>query len=158
MFRESPFVQFPGLTPFAGNLKFFAGPLQGSSALEDERVATYAALGLGYLGGDKAVTILSAALQETSRSVRSSIAIAFGNMRSKSAVPVLIGMYQDQHVQGEVCGSLITLTHRQWCDGSGDVGALQVRWKQWYKANRPGIRLYGLGQCPENSGSLPYVR
>ncbi|MFI5247382.1 MAG: HEAT repeat domain-containing protein [Nitrospirales bacterium] len=145
-------------TGHPSNLKFFVGLLQGNTAQGNERIGEYAALGLGYLGGDKAAIALSAALRESSRSLRSSIAVALGNTRSISAVPVLMGLYQNQDLRNDVCGSLITLTHRQWCDGSGDVQALQVRWKQWWKVNRPGVRLYGPGQCPENFGSLPYVR
>jgi len=75
------------------------------------------------------------------------VAEALGNTQSRAAVPVLIGMYTDDTVKDDVCGALGTLTHHQWCDGSGSVAETPARWRAWWRVHASALKLYGTGRC-----------
>jgi hypothetical protein len=110
----------------------------------------YAALGLGRIGGDGAVRSLERALSGASEEVRPSIAMALGNTRSRAAVPVLIGMFGNNAAHNEVCGALITLTHRLWCDDGSpdDPAAKRTRWFRWWRQTGSRTSIYGPDNCP----------
>jgi HEAT repeat protein len=139
-------------------LQFFVELLPGRSTEIDDRIRQSAALGLGHIGGDIAARALARGLASPSAQVRLAVAAALGNTRSRSAVSLLIRMYDDNDntVRNEVCGALIELTHREWCDGSGtSLAVQQSRWLQWWKLNAPQIALYGNDECPKPNVQLP---
>jgi len=88
------------------------------------------------------------------------IAKALGITRDASAVPVLIRMYEgsDDEMRNSVCGALQTLTHYQWCDGSGNVPRQVATWKRWWKRKAAKVSIYGTDACPDNRAHLPMVR
>lgn len=139
-------------------LQFFVELLPGRSTDIDNRIRQSAALGLGHIGGDVAARALAPGLANPSGRVRLAVAAALGNTRSRSAVPLLIRMYgdNDNTVRNEVCGALIELTHREWCDGSStSVTVQQSRWLRWWKLNAPRTALYGNEECPKLNVQLP---
>jgi HEAT repeat protein len=139
-------------------LQFFVELLPGRSTEIDDRIRQSAALGLGHIGGDTAARALSRALASPSRQVRLAVVAALGNTRSRYAVPLLIRMYgdNDNPVRNNVCGALIELTHREWCDGSGtSVTVQQSQWLRWWKLNATQIALYGNNECPKTNVQLP---
>jgi hypothetical protein len=137
-------------------LQFFVELLPGRSTDIDDRIRQWAALGLGHIGGDVAARALAGGRQSPSLLVRKAVVAALGNTRSRAAVPLLIRMYGDNTVANEVCGALIELTHRQWCDGSGaSVKSQQSQWLRWWKANGARIALYGNDECPKRNAQLP---
>ena len=118
-------------------------------ATADRASRQYAALGLGHIGGNRAVQRLDRALTAAPPELRSSIATALGNTRSRAAVPVLIGMYGNNPARNDVCGALRTLTHRAWCDGTADDPAAERR--QWLRRwNEDGAKapIFGADDCP----------
>ncbi|RPJ64403.1 MAG: hypothetical protein EHM23_00555 [Acidobacteria bacterium] len=154
--RRSWIVENLARTGHSDNLQFFKHLLR--SAGGDDRMQEFAALGLGRLGGNSgAIALRAAASRITSRHVRCSIAIALGNTRSKLAVPMLIRLYGDPDLRDFTCGALITLTHRRWCDGSGDTPGLQAQWSRWWIEHGSAIRLFGPDECPDQPESLPVV-
>jgi hypothetical protein len=115
----------------------------------DERSREYAALGLGHIGGDKAVRGLERGLETASPDLRRSIAMALGNTRSRRAVPVLIGMFGNNPSQNSVCSALKTLTHRSWCDGTADDPAAQRgQWLRWWNEHGAKMPIFGVDDCP----------
>lgn len=111
----------------------------------------YAALGLGRIGGDRAVRYLEHALAAASPEIRPSLATALGNTRSRAAVPLLIGMFGNSPARNAVCSALRTLTHRSWCDGTADDPAAKRRqWRRWWEANRSKTPIFGPDDCPED--------
>jgi hypothetical protein len=115
----------------------------------DQGSRRYAALGLGHIGGDQAVHHLERGLPAAPSEIRPSIATALGNTRSRAAVPVLISMFGDNPAWGDVCRALMTLTHRQWCDGTADdPAAKRGQWLRWWNENGPKASLFGPDNCP----------
>jgi hypothetical protein len=119
----------------------------------DAKVQVFSILGIGRLGGEAAVQILRTAPASPKQEVRQAAATALGNTRSPAAVPILITWYSDESVRNEICWALATLTHYQWCDGSGTVLELKNRWRRWWRTHGSRIRLYGMDDCPA-PGSL----
>lgn len=139
-------------------VEFFAGLLPGRSTDIDDQIREWAALGLGQIGGDAAVRALAAGIATSSGRVRQTAVAALGNTKSRSAVPLLIRLYGDGDnlVRNDVCGALVELTHREWCDGSGiSVALQQAQWLRWWKANAPRTALYGHDECPKSNAQLP---
>ena len=139
-------------------VQFFVELLPGRSTEVDDQIRQWAALGLGHIGGNVAARALAGGLASPSGQVRQAVAAALGNTRSRSAVPLLIRMYDDNDnmVRNEVCGALIELTHREWCDGSGrSVTVQQSRWLRWWKAKGAQVALYGDSECPARNVQLP---
>ena len=129
---------------------FFATVLEDRTA--DPASRRYAALGLGRIGGNRAVRSLERGLSAAPPEVRPSIATALGNTRSRAAVPVLISMFDNDPAQNAVCLALTTLTHRAWCDGTADDPAIKrTRWLRWWKQTGATISIYGPDNCPPDS-------
>ena len=122
---------------------FMAGVLQDTAFDEESR--RLAAFGLGYIGGERAVRHLEAALGSARERLLETIVIALGNTRSRAAVPVIIGAYGHNPARNGVCGAMKTLTHQDWCDGSDtDPAAVRRQWlRRW---NEGGARtpIFGL--------------
>jgi hypothetical protein len=140
------------------NLAFFASLLPGRSTESDDLIREYAVLGIGRIGGDDGVSALSPAISNPR--LRNAVAVALGNTRSRLAVPPLISIARrpDGYVENAVCGALMTLTHRTWCDSSADVPAMQSRWRRWWDSQGSSIPIFGPDQCPEPGTTLPLVR
>ena len=77
----------------------------------------------------------------------------------KLAVPVLIdrAVGAKGYASNSVCGALMTLTHRTWCDGTADVRAMQARWRRWWKAHESTAPIYGPDDC-DGRPSDPEIR
>jgi len=128
---------------------FFSGVLEDAAG--DEMTRRYAALGLGHIGGRRAVQYLERVLVAAPTDARPSIAAALGNSRSRRAVPLLIGMYGNffNPSQSNVCAGLETLTHGSWCeDGIYSPAGKRRKWLRWWKENGSKIRIFGLDNCP----------
>jgi hypothetical protein len=158
--RES-IVQALAETSSSDQLAFFASLLPGHSAEPEDRIRQWAVLAIGRLGGDRGVDLLSPILNGTSTKpspwLRSVIATALSSSRSKRAIPILIDMYSDADglVQNNVCGSLMSLTHRSWCDGSGQAAHLQSSWRNWWQGHGSSTKVYGPEQCTAPSEAPP---
>jgi hypothetical protein len=122
-----------------------ADVLQDVAARDHDR--RHAALGLGYIGGDQAVRYLERAIPTATQQIRSSIATALGNSRSRMAVPVLIDMMGSTPSIGEVCAGLRMLTHRSLCGGTGDNLAEKRRWTRWWTENGQSAPIFGPDDC-----------
>ncbi len=136
---------------------FFASLLPGHSTTSDDEVRRFAALGLGRVGGSEAVRDLADAPRSPNAEVRASVAMALGNTRDSGAIQVLIRMYadEDKSVQSAACLALLTLTHLQWCYGSGNQR--EARWRNWRSSHPSPLKLYGADECPTWGTSLPSV-
>jgi HEAT repeats len=156
---RSTIVEAIARTGHAENLLFLASLLPGHSAEPDDYVRRWAALGIGLIGGDAAVVVLRDAPESPNPHLNRTIVQALGNANASSAVPVLIerARGRDGYVSNDVCSALIVLTHRQWCDGSADVTAMQARWRRWWEANGARATIYRLDDCPDRS-LLPSVK
>ena len=131
----------------SGDAAFLGSVLQDETV--DPTTRRYAALGLGYIGGDEAVPYLEAAFPAASLEIRSSIATALGNTRSRAAVPVLIGMFGNNPSREHVCGALRTLTHQTWCDGTADDPVAKRRhWLRRWNQTRSTAAMFGTDDCP----------
>jgi len=139
---------------------FLAGLLSDRITLQDEGIRFMAAVGVGRIGGPDSVAALADADRKMEPAGRHLIAKALGITRDASAVPVLIQMYEggDEEMRNSVCGALQTLTHYQWCDGSGSVPLQVAKWKRWWKRNAAAVRIYGTDACPDHRAPLPTVR
>jgi hypothetical protein len=142
---------------------FFIALLLSSGSEPDEPMLQWAILAIGFHGGEAGVDFLgslqnSKSLQLSPR-LRSVVATALSTSKSKQAVPILIDMYSDPDslVQNSVCGSLISLTHRVWCDGSGQTARLQSTWRAWWQKHAPSTRIYGPDECiaPNQASPIP---
>lgn len=148
-------------TNSSDQLGFFAGLLPGHTSEPEDRVRQWAVLAIGRLGGDHGVDLLSSFLNGTSTRpspwLRSVIATALSSSRSKSAIPILIDMYGDADglVRNNVCGSLMSLTHRRWCDGSGQTARLQSSWRNWWQENGSSTKVYGTEECTTPNEAPP---
>jgi HEAT repeats len=156
---RSTIVEAIARTGHPNNLTFLASLLPGHSAEPDDYIRQKAALGIGLIGGDAAVMALRDAPESPNPHVNRTVVQALGNSNSGSAVPVLIDRARgpNGYVKNEVCTALIVLTHRQWCDGSADVTAMQARWRRWWEANGARATIYRLDDCPDRS-LLPGVK
>jgi hypothetical protein len=139
-------------------VSFFAQLLPGRSTPSDDQIREWATLGLGHIGGDVAVRALAQAPMTQNPQIRRDIVVALGNTKSRAAIPPLIQMYHDDALKNDVCGALRELTHYTWCDGSGDNGKLQSRWRQWWNTHGSKVNLYGNDQCSDWSTTLPQVQ
>lgn len=140
--------------------RFLAGLLSSRIAAQDEGIRYMAAVGVGRIGGANAVKALADASQKMEPAGRHVVAKALGITRDASAVPVLIRLYEDGDnvTRDSVCGALQTLTHYQWCDGSGNVPRQVATWKRWWQRNAANVRIYGTDACPEPGAQLPMLR
>ena len=138
---------------------FFASLLAGRSTALDDEIRTFAALGLGRIGGKAAVRDLESGPQSPNPDVRASVAVALGNTKDSAAIQVLIQMYADRSgpVQSDVCSALTTLTHYQWCNHNGTQEETQARWRDWWRNHAARLPLYGADQCPAFGAPLPSV-
>jgi hypothetical protein len=136
-------------------LPFFYSLVPGRSGARDDRIRTFAILGIGRLGGEEAVKFLQSVSHRPE--IREAVTVALGNTRSPDAVPVLIGMYADEPVRNDVCGALQTLTHHQWCGSGGDVAETQAKWRKWWSSHADRVTLYGADQCASLPARPPLV-
>jgi len=67
---------------------------------------------------------------------------SMGHRHLRTLDPQLHGD-SDGEVQNSVCGSLLSLTHMSWCDGSGDGSRLQSEWRRWWGKDPLITRIYG---------------
>ncbi len=139
---------------------FFSSLLAGRSTSLDDKIRRFAALGLGRIGGRDAVVALESALRNLSPEVRAWAAMALGNAKDPSAVPVLIRMYADEsgQVESGVCSALMTLTHYKWCLGDGNAKEVQATWRRWWRSHASRLPLYGADHCPALEAALPEVK
>jgi hypothetical protein len=132
---------------------FFTTLLLSSGSEPDDKILQWAILAIGFRGGDRGVDFLgslqSSRTIELSPWLRSVVAAALANSKSAYAIPILIDMYSDPDslVRNNVCGSLISLTHRAWCDGSGQTARLQSTWRAWWQIHAPSTKIYGPDEC-----------
>jgi hypothetical protein len=143
-----------------GEISFFSSLLAGRSSALDDPIRIFAALGLGRIDGEESVKVLESAPRNPNPEVRASVATALGNTKDPDAIPALIRMYADEtaRVQDSVCSAFVTLTHYQWCHGSGSGEMVQARWRAWWQSHSARLTLYDAGQCPEPGIPLPAVK
>jgi hypothetical protein len=142
-------------------MEFFTGLLLASGSEPDDEILQWAILAIGRHDGDRGVDFLGSL--QTSKStqpspwLRSVIATALSTSKSPRAIPILIEMYADPDslVRNNVCGSLMSLTHRTWCDGSGQATRLQSTWRTWWQKHESSTKIYGPDQCIAPSETSP---
>ena len=154
--RSSIVKELAGIASEA-ELPFFASLLPGYGIALDDDIRRAAALGIGRIGGDRAVAALISALAGASASIRPAIVEAAGNTRSPDAVPFLIAMYVPEDMMNGVCGALATLTHRSWCGGTAPANR-QAVWLQWWSDHQFKLDLYGPDQCVDPKELVPIMR
>lgn len=157
--RES-IVQALAETRSADQIDFFISLLQESASEPDEKILQSAILAIGRYGGDRGVDALGSFQSATSNPgpwLRSIVSTALGNSKSARAIPILIDMYGDSDalVRNDVCGSLTSLTHREWCDGSGQTARLQSTWRAWWQKHSSSTKIYGPDECIPLSEATP---
>jgi hypothetical protein len=158
--RES-IVQALAEMSSSDQMDFFTGLLLASGSEPDDKISQWAILGIGRHGGDGGVDFLGSL--QTSKSTQPSpwltsvIATALSTSKSPRAIPILIEMYADPDslVRNNVCGSLMSLTHRTWCDGSGQTARLQSTWRDWWQKHGPSTKVYGPEECIAPSEATP---
>ena len=123
---------------------FFSGLLLGEKASSDLEIQRSAIEGLGRIGGEQAVQVL-AAFRTNSPDLNSEASYALGMTRSRHAVDVLIDRYGLFGGDDSICAALATLTHRQWCDGSGQSRV--QHWRSWWDQHESATPIYGDDQC-----------
>jgi hypothetical protein len=125
---------------------FLATVLQDETV--DEGSRRYAAFGLGWLGGDRAVRELERALPSAPEQLLVAIVTALGNTRSRAAVPVVIGTWGNNPARNAVCGALKTLTHQVWCDGTdADAAATRRQWLRRWNEAASNVPIFGPDNC-----------
>jgi hypothetical protein len=141
-------------------MDFFTGLLLASGSEPNDKILQWAILAIGLHGGDGGADFLGSL--QTSKStqpspwLRSVIATALSTSKSERAIPILIEMYADPDglVRNNVCSSLMSLTHRTWCDGSGQTARLQSTWRAWWQKHGPSTKIFGPDECiPPNNAS-----
>jgi hypothetical protein len=158
--RES-IVKALAQTSSSDQIAFFTSLLSGPGSEPEDKIRQWAALAIGRLGGDRGVDSLSSFLSgsgtKPSPWLRSVIAMALSSSKSKRAIPILIDMYGDPDglVQNNICGSLISLTHRTWCDGSGQAARLRSTWRDWWQKHGSSMKIYGPDECIVPSEASP---
>jgi HEAT repeats len=139
-------------------MDFFTGLVLASGSEPNDKILQWAILAIGRHGGDSGVDFLGS-LQTTQPSpwLRSVMATALSTSKSPRAIPILIEMYADPDslVRNNICGSLMSLTHRTWCDGSGQTARLQSTWRDWWRKNGPSTKVYGPQECTAPSEAAP---
>jgi hypothetical protein len=160
--RES-IVQSLAEMTISDQIDFFTGLLLASGSEPDDKILQWAILAIGRHGGDRGVDILgsfqtSTGTQPSPRS-RSIVATALSTSKSERAVPILIEMYADPDslVRNNVCGSLMSLTHRIWCDGSGQTTRLQSTWRAWWQKHASSTKIYGSDECIAPNQASPMI-
>jgi hypothetical protein len=142
-------------------MDFFTGLLLISGSEPSDKILQWAILAIGLHGGDGGVDFLGSL--QTSKSTQPSpwltsvIATGLSNSKSPRAIPILIEMYADPDglVRNNVCGSLMSLTHRTWCDGSGQTARLQSTWRAWWQKHAQSTKIYGPDECIAPSEATP---
>lgn len=139
------------------NLAFLTSLLPGRSTEIDNGIRRDAALGIGMIGGEAAVSALRDAPLSPDPLVAGAVLRALGSTHSKSAIPILLERVDDRkgHVSNDVCRALMTLTHQQWCAGLG-LAETQEKWRTWWAANAKDLRVYGPNDCA-NDSNLPHI-
>jgi hypothetical protein len=142
-------------------IDFFMDLLLASGSAPDDKTLQWATLAIGLHGGDRGVDFLgslpSSKSAHPSPWVRSVIATALSTSKSSRAIPILIEMYADPDslVRNNVCGSLMSLTHRTWCDSSGQTTRLQSTWQDWWQKHAVSTRIYGPEECVAPNQTSP---
>jgi hypothetical protein len=160
--RES-IVQALAELSSSDQIGFFTGLLLASGSELDDKILQWAILAIGRHGGDRGVDFLSwfqnANGTKPSAWLRSVVATALSTSKSERAIPILIEMYADPDslVRNNVCGSLASLTHRTWCDGSGQTARLQSTWRDWWQKHGPSTKVYGPEECPAPGEASPMI-
>jgi hypothetical protein len=142
-------------------IDFFMSLLLASGSEPDDKILQWAILAIGLHGGERGVEFLGSL--QTSKStqpspgLRSVIATALSTSKSPRAIPILIEMYTDPDslVRNNVCASLMSLTHRTWCDGSGQTTRLQPTWRAWWQKHSSSTKIYGPDECITPSEASP---
>jgi hypothetical protein len=125
---------------------FFATVLHDEGIVGTSR--SYAALALGRLGGDDSVRELERALPSAPERLLVAIVTALGNTRSRTAVPVIIGVFGNNPARNAVCGALKTLTHQAWCGGSAaDSAATRRQWLRRWNDEGSNTPIFGADDC-----------
>lgn len=144
-------------------IDFFMGLLLASGSKPDDKILQWAVLAIGRHGGDRGVDFLGS-FQSSKRTrpspwLRSVVATALSNSKSERAIPILIEMYADPDglVRNNVCGSLMSLTHRTWCDGSGQANRLQSTWRAWWQKHVSSTKIYGPDECIAPNQASPIL-
>ncbi|HMD07626.1 MAG TPA: HEAT repeat domain-containing protein [Candidatus Acidoferrum sp.] len=144
-------------------MDFFTGLLLASGSEPNDKILQWAILAIGRHGGDRGVDFLGSL--QTSKStqpspwLRSVIATALSTSKSPRGIPILIEMYADPDslVRNNACGSLMSLTHRTWCDGSGQTARLQSTWRDWWQKHAVSTRIYGPDECIAPNQASPMI-
>jgi hypothetical protein len=142
-------------------IDFFTGLLLASGSEPDDRILQWAILAIGLHGGDRGVDFLgslpSSKNTQPTPPLMSVIATALSTSKSPKAIPILIEMYADPDslVRNNVCASLMSLTHRIWCDGSGQTTRLQLTWRDWWQKHAASTRIYGPEECVAPNQASP---
>jgi hypothetical protein len=144
-------------------LDFFTSLLLSSGSETDETMLQWAILAIGRHGDDRGIDFLgslqnSRNMQPSPR-LRSVVASALSTSKSQRAIPILIEMYSDPDslVRNNVCASLMSLTHRIWCDGSGQSAQLQSTWRAWWQKHAAAAKIYGPDECIAPSQASPII-
>jgi HEAT repeats len=144
-------------------IDFFMGLLLAPGSEPDDKILQWAILAIGLRGGDRGVDFLgslqSSKSNQPSPWLRSVVATALSTSKSERAIPILIEMYSDADslVRNNVCGSLMSLTHRTWCDGSGQTTRLQSTRRAWWQKHAASTRIYGPEECVAPNQASPLI-
>jgi hypothetical protein len=144
-------------------IDFFTSLLLASGSEPDDKISQWAILAIGLHGGERGVDLLGSLPSSKSTLpspwLRSVIATALSTSKSPRAIPILIDMYADPDslVRNNVCSSLMSLTHRTWCDGSGQTTRLQSTWRAWWQKHASSTKIYGSDECIAPNQASPII-